>query len=193
MKYISKLLLVMLVTALLVFLTPTRAIAENQDTKATEVVVSRESYYIVANTYISDGGSSERSPSYHDLVVSSNSNTVTFRNLATIHDERIQNTEYYVMFYVSVYEIVDDGATHVKTEYTGYEQYSPPNQIVHYQNVTFDVDIDGSEYHDYEITTIYDWFILDGDDKKDLRTSHYPQMARVYEDSDLIDDATGSA
>jgi len=181
MRILTKFLLVFTAMAIMGFIIPDEVISQNPNPQETDVAISYEYY-----TEYETGGDSQRSPTYHALYSTPSENTVRFNNYANIHDERIQSTEYHVIWYISVYENMDGEYVHIATEESGDIYYSPPDEIAHYQSISIDVEMRDIIYHEYWVGTTYDWYKVNPDGTEDwIKSPTYGETAIVYEVDDL--------
>lgn len=189
MTYATKILVVLTAFAVLSFIIPTDAVAEYEDPQETDVAIAREYWYQIDNSKFSSGGSSERSPTYHNLFVTPTDTEVTFHNYVNVHDERVQSTKYFIEWRINVYEDFDGELTFVDSEYTGSVTYSPPNELSHYQSITIDVEYSGIGSHLFHVGSEFKWHKVNSDGSLEyFETTEYSQSAFVHEVLDLSGD-----
>ena len=161
-------------------------ISEIGDQQETDVAIVREYWYQLENGEIEDGGSSNYAPTYHPLYVTAEQASVTFHNYASIHDERIESTVYYVIWSIVVYEILDGDLELEKYVETGKYTYSPPVDISDIQSISIDVDVNGVEIHTYRVCSGFEWYKVKSDDSLDfIEHTEYGKDAVVFEVQDL--------
>jgi hypothetical protein len=186
MKLLSTFATVWIAIAILGFVIPMEVVSENNGAQMTDVTIATKYWYQIENNFIDDGGRSIRSPSYHDTLVTSSKNEVTFNNYAQLHDERNQDTDYRVEWYILVYEMIEGEKEFVKSEKTGDTMYNPPDQLFNFQSITINVDFNGEGVHTYSIGSrfvIYE--VQEGKEDKKIGCPTFYEEALVFETKDF--------
>jgi len=168
---------------------PALAESEEPDYYETGVANTHVEYFLTNSD--TNGGSSSQAPDYHDIVLD-DMKSVTFHNYVNIHDERLQSTEYYVVLTIEVFERIGEVSYKIVGEDTHHFYYSPPYEFHDIHYISIDVEMNGSEFHLYEVRSTYTWYKENSDgelEKMDFQPK-LSEYARVYESKELIDKIT---
>ena len=178
-------MVVSIAIAILAFLMPIEMVAAYNYPQETDVAIVRQHFYY-ENGIVERKTDTTRSPTYHNLVITPTQTEIIFHNSVEIHDERVESTQYFIEFKITVTEEID-GETHfVDEKVTGNVLYSPPNQIYHYQTINIFVDYTGTEYHNFQVGTQITHYEKKSDNSLSLiESGGYGCNALVYEVDDL--------
>ena len=166
---------------------PIDAVSEYDNFQETDVAIARKFWYQAGNSEYSNGGSSEKAPTYRDLSVNSTYNLVTFHNYVEIHDERVETTEYFVEWSIVVYESIDGQQVFIDSKETRNLTYSPPREIWHNQTISINVDCNGAEYHEYYVGSTFKISEIENGELDYIEDPTFFEQAIVYEVDDLPD------
>ena len=185
MTYANRLMVVSIAIAILAFLMPIEMVAAYNYPQETDVAIVRQHFYF-ENGIVQQKTETRRSPTYHDLVITPTQTEVIFHNYVEIHDERVESTQYFIEFKITVTEEIDGDTYFVDEKVTGNVFYSPPNQIYHYQSIYVSVDYTGTEYHNLQVVTDITHYEIKSDNSlKLIQSGGYGCNAFVYEVDDL--------
>ncbi len=191
MKRIMSIMFAVFAAFLVGLAVPPQAAATNPtDPQDTDVAIVREEYYQQENSEQTNGGTSEQAPDYHDLYVTPDNKTVTFHNYVKLHDERLTSEQFYIKFYIWVWESFgESNQTLVKYEFTFDLQYHPPTDYSNIQTISIDVNYNGVGTHEYDVGSEYKWYHVSTDgsthDSIPFRDITYLGHAYVHEVPDL--------